>query len=159
MITLFRYNWQVRDDWFDWCEQVSNEELLRNRTGGVGSILETLYHIIVMEWGWIRGLQGKTYSYESFDKYQTLDQVRQLSAKLHPEVKAFLELWTDEQESNILRVPSKNGLVEEFTFGEALRHVIAHEIHHVGQLSIWSRELDLEPITANLIRRGLVNHK
>ena len=39
MITLFRYNWQVRDEWFKWCERVSAEELLRERTGGVGSII------------------------------------------------------------------------------------------------------------------------
>ncbi|TBX84430.1 damage-inducible protein DinB, partial [Bacillus thuringiensis] len=23
MYTLFQYNWQVRDDWFKWCEQLS----------------------------------------------------------------------------------------------------------------------------------------
>ncbi len=26
--TLFQYNWQVRDDWFKWCEQLSEEDLL-----------------------------------------------------------------------------------------------------------------------------------
>ncbi|MEJ9126963.1 DinB family protein, partial [Bacillus cereus] len=28
MYTLFQYNWQVRDDWFKWCEQLSEEDLL-----------------------------------------------------------------------------------------------------------------------------------
>ena len=35
MYTLLQYNWQVRDDWFKWCEQLSAEELLRKRVGGV----------------------------------------------------------------------------------------------------------------------------
>lgn len=39
--------------------------------------------------------------------------------------------------------------------GEVIRHVIAHEIHHAGQLSIWSREIGKQPISANLINRGL----
>ncbi|QWH42653.1 hypothetical protein EXW53_12305 [Bacillus mycoides] len=39
--------------------------------------------------------------------------------------------------------------------GEVLRHVIVHEIHHIGQLSIWARELNLQPVSANLIGRGL----
>ncbi|HDR5875335.1 TPA: damage-inducible protein DinB, partial [Bacillus anthracis] len=30
-----------------------------------------------------------------------------------------------------------------------------HEIHHIGQLSIWARELNLRPVSANLIGRGL----
>lgn len=36
-----------------------------------------------------------------------------------------------------------------------MRHVIAHEIHHVGQLSVWAREMGRQPVTANLIGRGL----
>lgn len=51
--TLFRYNWMVREEWYRWCEDVNEEELLRNRTGGVGSILHTLFHIIDVEWSWI----------------------------------------------------------------------------------------------------------
>ncbi|WP_417894724.1 DinB family protein, partial [Bacillus toyonensis] len=41
-----QYNWQVREDWFKWCEQLTVEELLSKRVGGVGSILETLFHIV-----------------------------------------------------------------------------------------------------------------
>lgn len=33
MQKLFEYNWQVRKEWFDWCETVSMEELMRKRTG------------------------------------------------------------------------------------------------------------------------------
>ncbi|MCC3376331.1 hypothetical protein LKX83_24965 [Cohnella sp. REN36] len=44
---------------------------------------------------------------------------------------------------------------EYFKYGEIMRHVIAHEIHHIGQLSVWAREMGKQPITANLIRRGL----
>ena len=50
---------------------------------------------------------------------------------------------------------NQDGEQESFTFGEVMRHVIAHEIHHIGQLSIWSREIGKTPVTANLIRRGL----
>jgi uncharacterized damage-inducible protein DinB len=27
--TLFRYNWMVREEWFELCKQISIEELLR----------------------------------------------------------------------------------------------------------------------------------
>ncbi len=37
------------------------------------------------------------------------------------------------------------------TWGEIMRHTIAHEIHHIGQLSIWARELGRKPVSANLI--------
>lgn len=63
--TLFRYNWQVRDDWFKWCEQLSEGELLRKRVGGVGSILETLFHIVDVEYSWINALQEKKIGHRS----------------------------------------------------------------------------------------------
>lgn len=152
MIKLFEYNWQVRKDWFEWCKTISEEELLRPRVGGVGSILQTLFHIVDVEYSWIRDLQGKSEFQESFKHYQSLDRVIQLSETLHPEVKSFLLSWTTEQENCILSFPDSQ---EIFKHGEVLRHVIAHEIHHIGQLSVWSRELGKEPVTANLIRRGL----
>ncbi|PWW20308.1 DinB family protein [Cytobacillus oceanisediminis] len=46
MQTLFRYNWIVREEWYRWCEELSEEDLLRNRTGGVGSILHTLFYTV-----------------------------------------------------------------------------------------------------------------
>ncbi len=53
MLKLFQYNWQVRDDWFTFCEDMSDEELLKKRVGGFGSILHTLFHIVDVECMWI----------------------------------------------------------------------------------------------------------
>lgn len=35
MLKLFEYNWQVRKDWFDWCDSVTEKELLKQRIGEV----------------------------------------------------------------------------------------------------------------------------
>ena len=63
LINFFEYNWQVRDEWFNWCKQLPNVELLKERTGGLGSILYTLFHIIDVEYSWVRGIQGKEGAY------------------------------------------------------------------------------------------------
>jgi uncharacterized damage-inducible protein DinB len=146
MIKLFQYNWQVREEWFDWCKQLVPEELLRERIGGVGSILRTLFHVVDVEQAWIRGLQGKPEFHYRFEEYRTIDSVRKLSEECRPNVKKFVESWTTEIEDHKL---------DEFTYGEVIRHVIAHEIHHIGQLSVWARELGVKPVSANLIGRGL----
>jgi hypothetical protein len=41
------------------------------------------------------------------------------------------------------------------TADKILHHIIALEIHHIGQLSIWSRELELQPASANFVGREL----
>ncbi|UOQ45777.1 DinB family protein [Halobacillus salinarum] len=156
MQKLFEYNWQVRDDWFSWCETVPEEELLKKRVGGVGSILYTLFHIVDVEYSWICGLQGKPEPEEPpFESYASLSKVRKLSRQYHGEVESFIKSWTDNMENTQLTEVDSNGKTFSFRYGEVMRHVIAHEIHHVGQLSVWAREIGWKPITANLIDRGL----
>jgi uncharacterized damage-inducible protein DinB len=153
--TLFRYNWIVREDWYNWCEDLSEEDLLQNRTGGMGSILHTLFHIVDVEWSWIRLLQGKADFQESFDYYKSLDKVRKLDAEFHLEVENFVNNWDATMENQLFYDTLSDGRIVTDTWGEVMRHVIVHEIHHIGQISIWARELGRKPVSANLIGRGL----
>jgi len=158
MKTLFQYNWQVRDEWFALCEDIPNDELLKTRTGGVGGILKTLFHIVDVEYSWILGLQGKVRSKEEhFEAHRSLRQVRDLSIQFHAEVEPFVKSWTSEMEHKELTTQRGNGEWITYKHGEVMGHVIAHEIHHIGQLSVWAREIGQEPINANLLRRGLSN--
>ncbi|ASB86742.1 DinB family protein [Bacillus sonorensis] len=50
---LFQYNWQVRNEGFDWCLHQSQEELEKRRSGGMESILINLFHIVDVEVSWI----------------------------------------------------------------------------------------------------------
>jgi uncharacterized damage-inducible protein DinB len=144
---LFRYNWEVRDEWFEFLEQIPEEELKRIRVGGMESILRTLFHIVDVEQAWIllalQQLPGSHYSYED---YKSLDRIKKLSDTCRIEVEKYVQKWSGELEENTL---------DEFTYGEVMRHVIAHEIHHIGQPSIWVRELGYAPVSANLIGREL----
>lgn len=154
MKTLFEYNWQVRDDWFAWCRTIPEHELLHPRVGGVGGILQTLFHIVVVEYSWICDMTGHPDIENRYERQTSLDEVVSLSTSLHPIVKDFVSNWTDEQERQTVTVRLA-GEIQTFRRGEVLRHIIAHEIHHIGQLSVWARELGREPVTANLIQRGL----
>ncbi|QKE72025.1 DUF664 domain-containing protein [Arthrobacter citreus] len=158
MQMFFRYNWSVREEWYRWCEELSEEELLLTRSGGMGSILHTLFHIVDVEWSWIRTIQGKSDFQESFDAYKSLDKVRELDAKFHIEVKNFVDNWDHEMENRLFYDTLPDGKNVTDTWGEIIRHTIAHEIHHIGQLSIWAREIGKTPVSANLIGRGLATH-
>ncbi|MDF2652959.1 MAG: dinB family protein [Paenibacillus sp.] len=152
MINLFRYNWMVRDEWFELCKKIPTEELLRIRSGGAGSILYTLFHIIDVEYSWIRGIQDKPDIQVQFEFYESLQQVKELSDSWNNETHRFLKTWTSEFDNEVVTVPWTDG---HYSKGEIIHHVIAHEIHHSGQLSIWIRELGLQPVSANVIGRDL----
>ncbi|RAT98248.1 DinB family protein [Brevibacillus sp. Leaf182] len=154
MKMFFQYNWQVRDEWMEWCKQLPPEELLHERTGGAGTILYTLFHIADVEYSWLRGVQGKPDIQVSYEDYRSLEKVKVLSDTWRMELRDFIENWSDEMENEPVKVEWDN---EIHTKGELLRHVIAHEIHHMGQLSIWARELGIAPVSANVIGRGLAH--
>lgn len=150
MINFFKYNWQVRDEWFNWCNQLTTEELLKDRNGGVGSILYTFFHIIDVEYSWIRGIKGEKDVVFNFDDYDTLEKVKTLSNTLRYEIAYFLKSNLDDLKDEFVTVPWDRN---KYTKDEILHHIIAHEIHHIGQLSVWARELELSPIAANFIGR------
>lgn len=151
MKKFFEYNWQVRDEWFEWCKNLSEEELLKERIGGLGNILYTLFHIIDVEYSWIRGIQGKEDLVLEFKNYQSIDRLKSLSDSLREEIKEFLVKDFNRLDEHVT-VPWDD---EQFSKEEIIHHVIAHEIHHIGQLSVWAREAGLQPVSANYIRRGL----
>lgn len=156
MLTLFEYNWQVRNEWLEWCNQLASEELLLKRNGGVGNILRTLVHIVDVEYSWIRGLQGRSDYQINIDNYNTIEKVKVLSDTFHSEIEEFLHTWSKEMENKSVTVSWSE---EQYTAGEILRHIIAHEIHHIGQLSVWSREIGLQPVSSNLIGRKFLLKK
>ncbi|KIL37020.1 damage-inducible protein DinB [Cohnella kolymensis] len=156
MKTMFRYNWLVREEWYRWCEEVPEEELLRIRTGGVGGILHTLFHIIDVEWSWIRSLQGKSDFQENVENYSSLEKIRKLDAEFRTEVENFVNSWDISMENRPFYDPQPDGRVDVDAWGEVMRHVIAHQIHHIGQLSVWAREIGKKPVSANVIGKGLI---
>lgn len=150
--TFFQYNWQVRDEWLEWCKQLSEEELIKERIGGIGNILHTFLHIIDVEYSWIRAIQGKEDIAIDFSTFLTIEEVQSLSETYRNEIEVFLTNEGIGNKNAIVTVPWMEG---EFTKEEILHHIIAHEIHHIGQLSVWAREMGRKPVSANVIFRGL----
>ncbi|CDN42245.1 MULTISPECIES: DinB family protein [Paenibacillus] len=152
----FSYNWMVREQWYEWCGELSQEELLQERTGGVGGILKTLFHIVDVEWSWLQLLQGKPDFQENFEEYATLAKVRELDRRFRADIEGFIRGWDDSMEQRPLLDTLPDGRERLLAWGEVMRHVLAHEIHHIGQLSVWSRELGRKPVSANFIEKGLI---
>lgn len=155
MYELFLYNWQVRDDWFEWCEDLPEYELTKHRVGGMGSILKTLFHVIDCEQIWINQMLSSPVRERKFDATCTLEVLKEYSLITREMTKEFIKDWTVEKDAEILEINSKNGRSFTFPYRKVLNHIISHEIHHIGQLSIWARELDKKPVNCDLLIRDI----
>lgn len=124
--------------------------MLKDRIGGVGSILYTLFHIIDVEYSWTRAIEGKDDVVVQFNDYNTLEKVKSLSDAFRNDIVKFIQSSSDELNDKLVSVPWDE---DTYSRGGILHHIVAHEIHHVGQLSVWARELELSPVSANYLGR------
>jgi uncharacterized damage-inducible protein DinB len=81
--------------------------------------------------------------------------VQFLSNLTKPVTQSFIKSYTSEAEDRILVGKSKNGTTKSFSYDKIISHISSHEIHHIGQLSVWSREIGLKPVSSDLIFRDL----
>ena len=148
---LFSYNWQVRADWLAWCADLPDDALLTAHTGGLGGILRTLYHIVQCEYSWIRVIQGGPAFSEPFAAHASLGAVRELSGRVHPYVAAYVDTLTPAELERRFVPPWNRD--QTLRVRAVLDHVIVHEVHHTGQLSVWAREIGRTPVSAEWLGR------
>ena len=153
MLELFSYNWQVREEWFEWCRGIDQSELSKERSGGMGSILKNLFHVADCEQIWMNQLQGNPVMEKDIHTISTLDEVIGFSGMTRQQTEAFLSLWTPAYEMKEFNMTSKSGKTYSFSYKKVVQHVVTHEIHHIGQLSVWAREIGVKPISSDLIFR------
>ncbi|MFC7784153.1 DinB family protein [Rossellomorea sp. GCM10028870] len=153
MLELFSYNWQIREEWFDWCREIDPDELTKERIGGMGSILKNLFHVADCEQIWMNQLQGKPVMKKDLHTISTLDEVIEFSGTTRQQTENFLSLWTPAYGKKELNMTSRSGKTYLLTYKKVMQHVVTHEIHHIGQLSVWAREVGKKPVSSDFIFR------
>lgn len=76
-------------------------------------------------------------------------------------IRAFIRKLSEQYREDVIHAVSLKGpdlvkpdwMDQTFPKEDILRHILAHEIHHMGQLSVWAREIGIEPVSANVISR------
>ncbi|PYZ97678.1 hypothetical protein CR205_03535 [Alteribacter lacisalsi] len=150
LIDLFMYNWQVREDWFRWCEQLPPEELTKHRNGGMNSILHNLFHVISCEELWVCLMQNKPVPARQMREVKTLVEVKTYSEEIKAKTKVFMSSF---EPGRTLERTRRNGETISLSHGKVVRHIITHEVHHIGQISVWARDMGLKPVSTDLVFR------
>ncbi|PLR78179.1 damage-inducible protein DinB [Bacillus sp. V3-13] len=156
---LFEYNWKIREKWFAWCRQIPEEALLKERKGGYKGFLQTLFHIVDVEQRWLSGLLNNEVIKYNFADFDSLEAIIKFSRETQKCFITFFNNYTQERGTQILNAVNKNGENVAYLYIEILLHLAVHESHHVGQMSVWAREIGKEPVTANLIGLNVFNNE
>ncbi|MFB5661966.1 DinB family protein [Alteribacillus sp. HJP-4] len=146
---LYEYNWKIRKQWLDWCGDLTHAEFIKIRVGGLRSLHYTFFHIIQVEESWIAGIANEIDPNRSFNDYPFLEDIIQLSNEVEESTKSFLDSYSSRQDNNLLTGTNENGGFYSYQFAEVLLYVAVHEVHHIGQCSVWAREIGRTPVSAS----------
>ncbi|MGM9968304.1 MAG: DinB family protein [Rummeliibacillus sp.] len=147
---LFNYNWKVREEWFEWCEKIPHEELTKERIGGMKSFLHTLFHVIDCEQIWVHQMLGKPVIKKDIQTIQSLQEVKEYARTTRESTERLLsEIQYNLQKELVINDQYK------FPYEKVLNHIVTHEVHHIGQLSIWTREIGIAPVNSDLLIKDI----
>ncbi|SDN65382.1 Uncharacterized damage-inducible protein DinB (forms a four-helix bundle) [Bacillus sp. OK048] len=121
----------------------------------MGSIIHNLFHVIDCEQLWVNQMQGTPVIIKDIQEVTTLDDVKTFSNLTRPVTQNFIESYTSQAKDKVLEIRRNNGSIHLLSYDKVLHHIFIHEIHHIGQLSVWAREIGVKPISSDIIFREL----
>jgi uncharacterized damage-inducible protein DinB len=149
MKDLFFYNWQVRDEWLEWCKEVSSNKLIDSKSGDMQNIIQTLFHLIYKEQHWMSIIKGEPDLIQNNkESILTIEEVVEHSRYTRP----FLRVFIDENqfESNSID-KEEDGFGTPQLLNNSMHQLIIQEFHHIGQISVWASNLGYIPQESNII--------
>ncbi|WP_179884792.1 DinB family protein [Bacillus sp. AFS015802] len=147
MKDLFFYNWQVRDEWLEWCMEVLGNKLIDSKSEDMQNIIQTLFHLIYKEQHWMSIIKEKPDLIQNNkESMLTIEEVVEYSRYTRPFIRAFIA--ENQFESNAIQ--KEDGFGTPQLLNNSLHQVIIQEFHHIGQISIWASNLGYVPQESNI---------
>lgn len=140
---IFAHWAQVRKDLRLTIEKFSEEELAFKPFPGSWPAGQIILHIADCEDNWLHGVvRGEFAPWMFYDlaQYPTKAAILELLEKAHQKTLAFLDGLTEEDLARKYSIPDG----AEFSLYWILWHVLEHEIHHRGELSLILGQLGRE---------------
>ena len=131
------YHWQqVRSDLLETIDKFSEPELTFEPFQTSFSAGQIMLHIAGAEEGWFRYVIGREYDEwppeYSLADYPTLESIKGLLSAVHVHTDAYLESQSLADLDRLMDVPWGESIPQSWI----IWHVLEHEIHHRGELSL-----------------------
>jgi uncharacterized damage-inducible protein DinB len=133
---LFSHWRLIRKGLISVIEEFEESELIYQPYSDSWPVGQIMVHIANAEEGWFRYAVTKELpewpSQLQFENYPTREKILDVLAEVHEKTERYLETLTEEDLSSTILAPWE----ESFPLGWIFWHVIEHEVHHRGELSL-----------------------
>ena len=144
--TLYDYGYWADRKLFEVISRIPPEQFTQSVGGALGSIRNTLVHIMSAEWGWLERCGGpKRGPKLNANDYPTVESVRETWNNIEQYTRKFLSELTDDDIGRNAEYLNDKGEKREMPLGELMQHAANHGTHHRGQVAMILRLLDHTP--------------
>lgn len=133
---FFRHWKQLHRDLLWTIDQFDQDELVYRPFGQSWMVGDIMVHIPDAEDGWFRYVVNRELSdwpSYSLDEYPDIESIKKLISEVHARTEGFLAELDSADLERPIQLPWKD---VETSLGWIIWHVIEHEIHHRGELSL-----------------------
>jgi len=144
--TLYDYGYWADRKLFEVISRIPPQQFTQSVGGALGSIRNTLVHIMSAEWGWLERCGGpKRGPKLNANDYPTVETVRETWDKIEQYTRKFLSELTDDDIGHNAEYLNDKGEKRAMPLGELMQHAANHGTHHRGQVAMILRLLDHTP--------------
>ncbi|MFH2040561.1 MAG: DinB family protein [Chloroflexota bacterium] len=133
---IFSHWKQIRAGLLETIDKFSDDELSYTPFRTSWSVGQTMLHIADAEEGWFRFAVTRQLEkwpeYFNLENYPTRESIKSALAEVHTRTEQFLESKKETDLTQVVRVPWG----DSFPLLWIVWHVVEHEIHHRGELSL-----------------------
>jgi uncharacterized damage-inducible protein DinB len=149
---LFDYNAWANQRSVDAAAQLSDEQFAKPLGSSFSSVRDTLVHICGAEWVWLERCHGRSPSSIPSDLHiQTIAALRAHWSPQSDDLLAYIQGLTQTDLDRIMNYKTINFGVYQNPLWQSLQHMVNHGTYHRGQVSTLLRQLDVKPISMDLM--------
>lgn len=151
--TLYSYTEWANERIIEALRGVTEEQFTRTIVSSFPSLRDTLAHIVMAEWVWLRRWKGESPTAppawtEAAPSLQTI--VENLRA-IEAERRALLDSLTEDQLRRDIAYRSMSGDPFTTRLDHQLAHVANHSTYHRGQITTMMRQIGVTPPSTDMI--------
>ncbi len=154
IVDLYKYNSNVRKKYLDAIENLSWEEVVKDRGASFGSIRNVFLHVLDAYRRWFQAvIKGVPYQRDytlssTAENFKSVDDLRRFEKEIDSLVMGILETLRDEDLSRVFVVEGRDKIKRDLTMEVILMHMIEEELQHRGEINcmFWQQNID-PPIT------------
>ncbi|MBL1421464.1 MAG: DinB family protein [Alphaproteobacteria bacterium] len=117
------------------CLSLDADELSKKRVGFFPTFIETLNHILIVDWFYVSALEGDCMGYSAFEKslpFQDMTQLYDEQRKIDTRLIDACDNLGNLDGSHSIQIVRDDAIQSE-RFDRVFLHLIQHQIHHRGQ--------------------------